>query len=211
MNWTVWEGGNTIDKAHMQKARLILNKWVLTAFVDVFFNVLINDPKRRAYWLEKVKDIQTVKVYGSYMAKRKLTSREEIRPYIIDENGRSTNRFKLINSSKSNAGIVMDIGEHQIVEFSDSGALYCYLKGKVRIPKDVRSISDLKIPSMELAASPQASYAHKSIWDKEKLIYLNTEGRIIHQSQNGLLRNGKIIRKDSWMDRMDLWIKHIAL
>tara|TARA_B100000795_G_scaffold239621_1_gene201395 strand:+ start:734 stop:2224 length:1491 start_codon:yes stop_codon:yes gene_type:complete len=211
MNWTVWEGGNTIDKAHMQKARLILNKWVLTAFVDVFFNVLINDPKRRAYWLGKVKDIQTVKVYGSYMAKRKLASREEIRPYIIDENGRSTNRFKLINSSKSNAGIVMDIGEHQIVEFSDSGALYCYLKGKGRIPKDVSSISELKIPSMELAASPQSSYAHKSVWDKGKLIYLNTEGRIIHQSQNGILRNGKIIKKDSWMDRMDLWIKHIAL
>ena len=211
MNWTVWEGGNTIDKAHMQKARLVLNKWILTAFVDVFFNVLINDPKRRAYWLEKIKNIQSVKVYGSYIAKRKLTSREEIRPYIIDENGRSTNRFKLINSSKSNAGIVMDIGNHQIVEFSDSGALYCYLKSKGRISKNVHSISDLKIPTMELAASPQTSYAHKSVWDNGKQIYLNIEGRIIHQSQNGILRNGKIILKDSWMNRTDLWIKHIAL
>lgn len=211
MNWTVWEGGNTIDKTQMEKARLILNKWILTAFVDVFFNVLINDPKRRAYWLEKIKNIQSVRVYGSYMAKRKLTSREEIRPYIIDENGRTTNRFKLINSSKSNAGIVMDVGNHQIVEFSDSGALYCYLKSKGRIHKNVNSISDLKIPTMALAASPQTSFAHKSVWDKGRFIYLNTEGRIIHQSQNGILRNGKIILKDSWMDRTDLWIKHIAL
>ena len=211
MNWTVWEGGNKIDKAQMDKARLLLNKWILTAFVDIFFHTLINDPKRRAYWLEKVKNIQSVKVYGSYLARQKLLRRDEIRPYLIDGNGRPTNRFKSINSSKSNAGIVMDIGGHQIVEFSDSGALYCYLKGKGRIPKDVSSISDLKIPTMELAASPQSSYAHKSVWDKGRLIYLNTEGRIIHQSQNGILRNGKIILKDSWMDRMDLWIKHIAL
>lgn len=211
MSWTVWEGGNTIDKANMEKARQILNKWILTAFIDIFFNELINDPKRRAYWLEKVDIITSVKVYGSYLARQKLLRRDEIRPYLIDENGRPTNRFKSINSSKSNAGIVMNIGNHQIVEFSDSGALYCYEKNKGRIPKDASSISDLKNPTMHMAASPQSSYAHKSVWGMGKYIYLNIEGRIIHQSQNGIIRNGKIVIKDSWMDRTDLWIKHIAL
>ena len=211
MNWTVWEGGNKLDKSQMAKARLLLNKWVLTTFVDIFFHVLINDPKRRAYWLGKVKHIQTVKVYGSYLARQKLLRHDEIRPYLIDENGRPTNRFKSINSSKSNAGIVMEIGKHQIVEFSDSGALYCYLKDKGRIPKDSRSISDLKHPTMHMAASPQWSNADKSVWGLGNYIYLNIEGRIVHSPQNGILRDDKIVTKDGWMQRTDLWIKHIAL
>jgi hypothetical protein len=199
--WTVWEGGSQSDKAQMSKARLILNKWILTSFVDVFFNHLINDPKRRAYWLEKIPLISSVKVFGSNDIVRILRADERIRPYVDRE------RFKLVRSSGTNAGILMELGNYQIVEFTDSGALYCYKKINNRIPQHLYSISDLKHPHMEMACSTQPYGSQRNAYALGKTHYLNEEGRIVHSGASGRIRNGEIVAKDSWMIRMDLWIR----
>jgi hypothetical protein len=68
-SWTVWTGGNTQDTERMERAREILNKWLLSSFVEVFFHLLIDDPKRKAYWLEKISMVNSVKVYGTGEAK----------------------------------------------------------------------------------------------------------------------------------------------
>lgn len=193
-NWTVWEGGNDADKKQMKDARLTLNKWILTAFVDVFFNLLINDPARKAYWMEKIPLISSVKVYGSSDVKKILQGDVRIRNYV------NFSRFSMIYSgSSSNAAILMEIGAYQIIEFSDSGALYCYEKLKERIPKHIDSLSDLKQTQMPLACSLKGNYYH-----------LNLEGRIVHSGNSGRLVNGVIIEKASWMNRMDSWIEYFA-
>lgn len=203
-NWGVWEGGIASDKLQMENARLILNKWILTSFVDVFFNLLINDPKRKAYWLEKIPLIMSVKVYGSSDVKRMLKRDERISPYV------DNSRFKMIHSGNSNAGILMKMGKYQIIEFTDSGALYCYDESKERLPVRPDSISDLKHPKMVMACSTQETFSQKRAWLNGKQHYLNAEGRIVHNGTSGSMVNGKIKRKDSWMERMDLWIKHFA-
>lgn len=203
-NWRVWEGGNASDKMQMENARLTLNKWILTSFVDVFFNLLINDPKRKAYWLEKIPLITSVKVYGSGEVKRMLKRDERISPYV------DNSRFKMIHSRGSNAGILMEMGAFQVVEFTDSGALYCYKKANDRLPSRPDSISELKHPKMQMACSTHESRSQKRAWARGKQHYLNAEGRIVHNGTSGRMINGKIKVKDSWMERMDLWIKHFA-
>jgi hypothetical protein len=103
------------------------------------------------------------------------------------------------------------MGMNQIIEFTDSGALYCYKKSKDRVPARPYSISDLKHPKMHMASSTQESRSEKRSWARGKQHYLNAEGRIVHNGTSGVMVNGKIKVKDSWMDRMDLWIKHFAI
>lgn len=204
-NWTVWEGGDHGDKMRMEEARFILNKWILTSFVNVFFNLLINDPKRKAYWLEKIPLISSVKVYGSPDVKRILKRDERISPYVDNY------RFKTIHSGRSNAGILMELGAYQVIEFTDSGALYCYKKANERIPEHIKALSDLKVKNFQMACATQELTAEKRAYMHGKSYFLNSEGRIVHKGTSGFLINGKIIEKDSWMERVDLWIKYFVL
>jgi hypothetical protein len=109
------------------------------------------------------------------------------------------------------SGIMMSIGKHNIIEFTDSGALYCYLKDGNWIPLKVNYLSQLKHPSIRLASSPGQSNSDSVKWLNGRNIYLNQEGRIVHNPQDGNVQNGKLLIKDGWMKRTDLWLKTYAI
>ena len=176
--WTAWEGGSAANEIQMENTRLVLNKWILTSFIDVFFQLLINAPMRKDFWLERTSLISAVKVYGSAKAKRVLMRDERIRPYV-------DSRFIQLGSSSNNAGILMEMGEYQLIEFTDLGALYCYRKDMNRLPEHPWVLADLKHTSMDMACrkDSRAYYAYSVI----------PEGKIYHQGD--------------WIGRADYWIK----
>jgi hypothetical protein len=188
--WTVWEGGSAANEIQMENARLVLNKWILTSFIDVFFQLLINDPKRKRYWLQKIPLISSVKIYGSKYVKYRLLQDDRIKPYV-------ESRFKQIGSTGDNAGILLEMGGYEVIEFTDSGALYCYSKEKNRLPERPHSIADLKNTYMSMACSPGNNGDYSAIgYVLGNTHYLNSEGRIYHSG--------------NWTGRIDLWIKNFV-
>jgi hypothetical protein len=186
-----WEGddsNSTEDNNSIEKARIILNKLVVAEFLDVFFTELINEQDRRLYWLSKIDSINDIKIYGSSSVKMQLS-------YVNSIKGSLRTRFKIIGGAGSNAGIIMDLNNSQILEFTDSGAIYCYRTVRNRIPKNVNNLSDLRDNEVK-----------KTIASSNKGIF--REGRVIHRTDGLLIRHKKIIRKASWMYHMDNWLKH---
>ena len=186
-----WEGderNSREDNMMIEKARLILNKLVVAEFLDVFFTELINEQDRRLYWLSKIDSINDIKIYGSMSVKKQLSHIQSIK-------GSLKNRFKVISGGGSNAGILMNLSNSQILEFTDSGAIYCYRSDRERIPKVVNTLSDLRDRNVM-----------QTIASSNKGLY--KEGRVIHRTDGLLIKSNKIVRKATWMHHMDNWLKN---
>ena len=179
--WSAWKGANTSEKDQLENARIILNKWILTSFVELFFRIIINDPARQKYWLKKIPIITSIRIYGSGDDKKRLKRDERISSY-VDKSRFTTLKF----SNDDNAAIMMEMGNSQVVEFTGQGAMYCYDKSLDRIPKSPFRIENLK--KKEIRDKPMASNSYGS---------LNLEGRIVHIGD--------------WQGRTDSWIRKSVL
>jgi hypothetical protein len=176
LNWVSPNHFTPKEKERLEQARLKINLWILESFIEVFFEKLINDPARKDYWLKKVNIIHSVKVYGPLTFKNLLKNDERIGNYVKD-------RYQVIQGNEIGCGIVMYVNNYELVEFTDVGSLYCYKSSKKRIPKNVFSIKDLKLPNMQLANNASRNK--------------NEEGRIPHTGY--------------WQGRYDDWINEYVL
>ena len=182
MKWTAPTDLKNEEVKRLEQARVTLSEWFIKSFIAVFFEQLAKDPRRKAYWLNHVSLIEDIRVYGNRTELNKF-----LKLFKEQYGAKSSNvireRLNYYTNSDRTCGIVMNIGGYEIVEFTDTGALYCYPLSSNRIKRRIDNSKKLKHPKMDLAIN--ADY-----WTA---------------------REGKIMHSGSWEDRVDFWIQKYAI
>lgn len=180
--WSPFTGATSEDIWLLNKAKDLVIAWGARKTVDAFFDVCVQDPRRRKCWLEYVGSIMDYRIVGSTSVRTKLQTNSEVAPLL-----RSC--FIETNSKVSTtAALVLFIKDKVFVEFSDVGSLYIY-NAKNRIIRDIKkkrtldSTADLKDTSIGMAIDQYSSWSY---------LY-NDEGRITHRGE--------------WEDRFRRWMR----
>jgi EH_Signature domain len=182
-NWTAFENATETEKGEIIQGRNILNEWITRQFINVFFNVCINDDRRKHFWLKYVSNITTFKVYGPSFTKS-ILKRDERIAEIIDA------RFETVFSNKDVSAFILYIGDYMIIEFSNDGYACCAYKinssNRPALNQRLNSVDDLRNSSLPLAIQSDSNY-----------YYTSDEGRLFHNS--------------NWESKFNHWLKEKVL
>lgn len=170
--WSPFTGATAEDIWQLNKAKDLIIAWGARKTVDAFFDVCVQDPRRRKCWLEYVGSIMDYRIVGSTSVRTKLQSNSEVAPLLkscfIETNSRVS----------ATAALVLFIKDKVFVEFSDVGSLYIYNSSN-RIIRDIKrkryldSTADLKDTSIGMAIDQYSSWSY---------LYYD-EGRITHRGE----------------------------
>jgi len=182
-NWTAFDNATEIEKRELFEARNILNEWITQQFINVFFNVCINDERRKRFWLKFSSKISSFKVYGPLHTKNILKRDERIAEYVDA-------RFETVSSKRDVSAFILYIGNYMLIEFSNEGyAFYAYKISSSYKPSlnyQLNSVDDLRNGSMPMAVHSDNYYD-----------YFNDEGRLTHRDGNQIWET----RFNSWMNK----------
>jgi EH_Signature domain len=182
-NWTAFENATETEKGEIIQGRNILNEWITQQFINVFFNVCINDERRKKFWLRFASKISSFKVYGPQHTKAILKRDEKIAEYVDA-------RFESVSSRRDVSAFILYIGDYMLIEFSNEGyAFYAYKINSSYRPSlsyQLNSVDDLRNGSMPMAVHSDNYYD-----------YFNDEGRLTHRDGNQIWET----RFNSWMNK----------
>ncbi len=182
-NWNTFDNATEIECQEIIQARNILNEWITQQFINVFFNVCINDDRRKKFWLRFASKISSFKVYGPLHTKNILRRDERIAEYV-------ESRFETVMSKRDVSAFILYIGDYMLIEFSNEGyAFYAYkITSPYRPSLDFKlnSVDDLRNASMPMAIQSDNYYD-----------YFNDEGRLTHRDGNQIWET----RFNSWMNK----------
>lgn len=181
--WADFYNATEKEKSDLINARKYLNEWITRQFINVFFNVCINDERRKRFWLKYAPHISSFKVYGPSFTKTLLKRDERIAEYLDA-------RFTTVYSNRDVSAFILYIGEYMIIEFSNEGFACCaYKMNSPRRPSlnnRLNSVEDLRNGSLPLAIQSDANY-----------YYTSEEGRLFHNS--------------NWEHKFNHWLKEKVL
>jgi hypothetical protein len=182
-NWTAFDNATETEKKELIQARKILNEWITQQFINVFFNVCINDERRKKFWLQFVSKISSFKVYGPRHTKSILKRDERIAEFVDA-------RFETVFSRRDVSAFILYMGNYMLIEFSNEGyAFYAYKINssyKPSLSHRLNSVDDLRNGSMPMAIHSDNYYN-----------YFNDEGRLTHRDGNQIWET----RFNSWMNQ----------
>ena len=182
-NWTAFDNATEVERREIIEARNILNEWITQQFINVFFNVCINDERRKKFWLRFASKISSFIVYGPLHTKNILKRDERIAEYVDA-------RFETVSSKRDVSAFILYIGDYMLIEFSNEGyAFYAYKINspyKPSLSYQLNSVDDLRNASMPMAIQSDNYYD-----------YFNDEGRLTHRDGNQIWET----RFNSWMNK----------
>lgn len=182
-NWRIFDNATENEKNELIQARNILNEWITQQFINVFFNVCINDERRKKFWLRFSSKISSFKVYGPLHTQNILKQDERIVEYV-------DTRFEAVYSKRDVSAFILYIGDYMLIEFSNEGyAFYAYKINspyKPNLSYQLNSVDDLRNGSMPMAVQIDGYYE-----------YFNDEGRLTHRDGNQIWET----RFNSWMNQ----------
>lgn len=185
-DWTIYENASNIEKQQLDQAKNILNEWITKQFINVFFNVCLNDPRRKKFWLKYASKITSFKVYGSTYTENLLKRDDRIKEFV-------SGRFKKVSSNRDVSAFILTIGEYILIEFSKEGyAFIAYKNSSVLTPnfnKKLDSVEDLRNPNLGMLIQVNGFY--EEYYDN---------GRLFHKDG-----------KEVWEIKFNRWIKQKAL
>jgi hypothetical protein len=188
--WSDFEDATVKEKEELGKARVILNEWITRQFINVFFNVCINDKRRKAFWLKYASKVSSFKVYGSAATKFDLKQDKRVSEYL-------ENRFVQVQSSTSASAFILYMGNYMLIEFSKDGyAFYGYKLNGSKLPNIKRylnSVDDLRDGNLPLAVNRR----------REEIIEHQDEGRLFHKDGN--YQDGTPLK---WENIFDWWLEN---
>lgn len=184
--WAPFSGATDEDARKLRHAKEQVYLWFAQQIIEVFFEVCVQDPERKEFWLEYVNELSGFKIVGSTAVKMMLRNDRRIGSTFI-------RHFIETQSSKSQtSALVFFIRNKMIVEFSDVGSVYVYNKThhQVKLVTTFRSLlystNDLKVPSIGLLVE-DTGYG---------FLQWREEGRLTHRG--------------SWQHRMSNWMQRIV-
>lgn len=182
-NWVAFDNATELERREIIEARNILNEWITQQFINVFFNVCINDERRKKFWLRFASKISSFKVYGPLHTKSILKRDERIAEYV-------DSRFETVYSKRDVSAFILYIGDYMLIEFSNEGyAFYAYKINspyKPSLSYQLNSVDDLRNASIPMAIRSDNYYDRFS-----------DEGRLTHRDGNQIWE----IRFNSWMNK----------
>lgn len=176
-----WKHGslNESEQQNVEKARKKLNILLNKHFIKIFFEKLVEDDRRKKYWLKFIDKIDDIKFSGNRSNFQYLKNIQSISQYVDF-------RYKITSRNQGTSALIIYSKNFVFVEFTDTGALYIYKKQNFNINLNaIDSMEDLKTWSTY-------KYACKNA-EQSGYIYLNEEGRITHQGY--------------WESRFDAWMR----
>lgn len=181
--WADFFNATDKEKSDLLNARKILNEWITRQFINVFFNLCLNDERRKRFWLKYAHQISSFKVYGSSFTKKLLKRDERVAEYLDA-------RFTTVYSNRDLSAFILYIGEYMIIEFSNEGFACCAYKmsspSRPTLNSRLNSVEDLRNSSLPLAIQSDANY-----------YYTSDEGRLFHNS--------------NWEHKFNHWLKEKVL
>ena len=155
--WAPFKGATLEEIGQLKTAKELVNKWYARKVVNVFFEICVEDPMRKAFWLQYVDYVSDFKIAGSSAIRQYLNSDSRVgnmlHDYFIETNSKA----------QKTTALILKIKDKIFVEFSDTGALYIYDKGNkivknILFLKNIGSISELKNPYMVQAITQDNGY-----------------------------------------------------
>lgn len=158
---------NDTERESLNNARNILNKWLINKFINIFFEICINDIARKEFWLNYVDYISDFKIYGSAPIKQLLFEDDRIKDFI-------ESRFVLVSDKQPKSAFLMQINNYSLIEFADSAnAFYAYTNNgrfieliKNGVPK-LEYLKFTGLPSLlENKFADNGKLIHRGDWQK---------------------------------------------
>ncbi|MCW0482981.1 EH signature domain-containing protein [Gaoshiqia sediminis] len=174
-----YDGLSRTQEESVESARKKLNILLNQHFIKVFFEGLVQDDRRKKYWLKFIDKIDDIKFSGSSGNYRYLKNIESVSKYV-------DSRYKITSRNQSTCALIIYSRNFVFVEFTDTGALYIYKRKNFRV--NLNSISGME----DLKTWSRDDYACKNS-DSPGYVILKEEGKIDHRSHN-------------WEDRVDIWM-----
>ena len=173
-----YDGLTKIQEDSVESARKKLNMILNQRFIKVFFEKLVQDERRKIYWLKFIDKIDDIKFSGNRDNFRYLKNIESVSKYV-------DSRYKITSRNQPTCALIIYARNFVFVEFTDTGALYIYKRKNFRVNlNSINGMEDLKTWSRD-------DFACKNS-DTPGYVDLNEEGRITHQGY--------------WESRVDVWM-----
>lgn len=170
---------NVSEQQDVEKARRKLNVLLNKHFIETFFEKLVDDKRRKNYWLKFIDKIDDIKFIGNKAKHSYLKNIQDISQFV-------DHRYKITKRRQNTSALVIYSKGFVFVEFTDVGALYIYKKNSFRVNLNaINGMEDLKIWS-------RYDYACKNS-DVSGYVDLWEEGRIRHGGH--------------WEDRVNSWMR----
>ena len=152
----------------IESARNRLNILINKDFIEVFFEKLIQDERRKKYWLKFIDKIEDIRCCGSRASRFLLAENKNISNYV-------NARFKVTTHNQQTCALVIYSKGYVFIEFSDTGSLYIYKKDNFKVNlNNLTSMADLKLTNHMacrttgygyLNVSPQGRITHQGNWE----------------------------------------------
>lgn len=192
--WTPFPNANEEEIVKLKKSQALVNQWNARKAINTFFELCVQDSRRKELWLKYVPFIYDFRIVGSRAIRTKLLCDERIGDLI-------GNYFIATNSSRGQtSALVLYISSKVFVEFSDKGALYVYdsthykISGLTKRGAAVSAVDDLKLPSINLLIDGfmgDGSWYHG--YESQSWITYHDQGRLLHS--------------DYWRERINAWMR----
>ena len=177
------------QETNIELARNKLNMLLNKDFIDVFFEKLVQDDRRKRYWLEFIDKIHDIKFVGNRANYRYLKNFESISKFV-------DSRYKTTRRNQSTCALIIYSKDFIFVEFTDTGALYIYKHQNFNVNlNDIGAMDDLKVWTIDsYACKNNPNYSYSYYYGSNDKFLMNSEGRITHQGDWEL-------RVNTWMSK----------
>jgi hypothetical protein len=181
--WFPFDNATANEKNDLKNAQIILNEWLTKEFISVFFKECINEPRRKKFWIKYASSITDFKVFGPEHIKKRLQQNQIISKIV-------NSRFRITNSNQSKCAFVFQMGDYNLIEFSEEGYAFVARKSSqfdyINRLKTIQSIEELRSSNND-----------------EQLVKSNGHSFYAVQEDGRLFHKDSIV---SWEQKFDYWI-----
>ena len=192
--WAPFPNATQEEIEKLRRSQTLVNQWNAKKAINPFFELCVQDPKRKELWLKYVPFVYNFRIVGSKATKTKLLSDDRISDLI------GTYFITTRSAKRQTSALVLYISNKILVEFSDKGALYVYnynhpqVRGITRGKAIIDGVDDLKLPSINLLID---NFMDDGSWyygyESQSWITYHDEGRLLHS--------------EYWRERINAWMR----
>lgn len=197
--WAPFPNATQEDIEKLQRSQMLVNQWNARKAINTFFELCVQDAKRKEFWLKYANYINDFRIAGSKAVNTKLLGDDRLRDIISDY------FIKTNSESGRTSALILFVQDKVFIEFSDKGAIYVYNQNhrivrSVRERNKVSSIDYLKSPEFDMLVEHYGEvdfvYDERSYYDYRtiNLTTFNDEGKMFHIGY--------------WDERLHAWIQN---
>lgn len=197
--WAPFPHATQEEIEKLRRSQTLVNQWNARKVINTFFELCVQDPKRKEFWLKYANFVSDFRIAGSKAVNTRLLGDERIRDIIPDY------FIKTNSESGRTSALILSIRDKVFIEFSDKGAIYVYNQNhrivrSVRERNKVSSIDYLKSPEFEMLVE---NYGEADFVYDEKSYY---GYRTIDLTKFN--DDGKMFHIGYWDERLHAWIQN---